>query len=72
MAIAEKIKEALPDLPIIVGGHGAPSYGPVLGEIGAITVADTGIGISPEQTEHIFDSFQQADGGEGDGVGPGR
>ena len=28
----------------------------------AITVADTGIGISPEQTEHIFDSFQQADG----------
>jgi two-component system sensor histidine kinase ChiS len=28
----------------------------------AITVADTGIGISPDQTEHIFDSFQQADG----------
>ncbi len=28
----------------------------------AISVADTGIGISPEQTEHIFDSFQQADG----------
>jgi methanogenic corrinoid protein MtbC1 len=30
-----------PGMPIIVGGNGAPSYGPLLAEIGAITVADT-------------------------------
>jgi methanogenic corrinoid protein MtbC1 len=30
-----------PDLSIIVGGHGAPSYGAVLAEIGALTLADT-------------------------------
>ena len=30
-----------PDLPIIVGGHGAPSYGPVLAETGAVIVPDT-------------------------------
>jgi methanogenic corrinoid protein MtbC1 len=30
-----------PGMPIIVGGHGASSYGPVLAEIGAITVVDT-------------------------------
>jgi len=29
------------DLPIVVGGHGAPSYGPVLAEIGALVVDDT-------------------------------
>lgn len=35
---------------------------PVAGDRLAITVTDTGIGISPEQHQAIFDAFRQADG----------
>ncbi len=33
------------------------------GEVAWIRVADTGIGIAPEQAEHIFEPFVQAEGG---------
>ena len=43
-------------------GRVSLTIAPVAGDRLALTVTDTGIGISPEQHQAIFDAFRQADG----------
>jgi signal transduction histidine kinase/DNA-binding response OmpR family regulator len=56
-----------PETPISPEAPPSPEESPAVGETGnctlAISVADTGIGIAPEQQARLFSSFEQADSG---------